>query len=45
MTRDATTLIRKTEYEIVLPQLDDLQELNIMLADRLKEWAQNAPIR
>jgi hypothetical protein len=33
------TLMRKTEYRIVLPQLDDLQELRIMLADRLEEWA------
>ena len=33
------TLMRKPEYRIVLPQLDDLQELRIMLADRLEEWA------
>lgn len=33
------TLMRKPEYRIVLPQLDDLQELNIMLADRMEEWA------
>ena len=33
------TLMRKVEYRIVLPLIDDLQELNIMLAERLKEWA------
>jgi hypothetical protein len=33
------TLMRKAEYRIVLPQLDDLQELNVMLAERLEEWA------
>ena len=33
------TLMRKTEYRIVLPQLDDLQELKVMLAERLEEWA------
>jgi len=33
------TLMRKEEYRIVLPQLDDLQELNIMLAERMEEWA------
>ena len=33
------TLMRKAEYRIVLPQIDDLQELNIMLAERLEEWA------
>jgi hypothetical protein len=33
------TLMRKPEYRIVLPQLDDLQELKVMLADRLEEWA------
>jgi hypothetical protein len=31
--------MRKTEYRIVLPQLDDLQELKVMLAERLEEWA------
>ncbi|MDP3636023.1 MAG: Rpn family recombination-promoting nuclease/putative transposase, partial [Azonexus sp.] len=29
------TLMRKAEYRIVLPQIDDLQELNVMLAERL----------
>ena len=33
------TLMRKTEYRIVLPLIDDLEELNIMLAERLEEWA------
>ncbi|MFA7241728.1 MAG: Rpn family recombination-promoting nuclease/putative transposase [Sulfuricellaceae bacterium] len=33
------TLMRKAEYRIVLPQLDDLQELRVMLAERLEEWA------
>jgi len=33
------TLMRKAEYSIVLPQIDDLQELNVMLAERLEEWA------
>lgn len=33
------TLMRKPEYRIVLPQIDDLQEIKVMLADRLEEWA------
>jgi len=33
------TLMRRAEYRIVLPQIDDLQELNVMLAERLEEWA------
>jgi len=33
------TLKRKTKYRIVLPEIDDLQELNIMLAERLEQWA------
>lgn len=33
------TLMRKAEYRIVLPEIDDLQELNVMLAERLEEWA------
>jgi len=33
------TLMRKAEYRIVLPRMDDLQELNVMLAERLEEWA------
>jgi hypothetical protein len=34
------TLMRKAEYRIVLPEIDDLQELNVMLAERLEVWAQ-----
>jgi hypothetical protein len=34
------TLMRKAEYRIVLPRIDDLQELKVMLAERLEEWAQ-----
>ena len=33
------TLMRKSEYHIFLPQVDELQEINVMLADRLEEWA------
>ncbi len=33
------TLMRRAEYRIALPQVDDLQELNVMLAERLEEWA------
>jgi hypothetical protein len=33
------TLMRKAEYRIVLPRIDDLQELNVMLAERLEVWA------
>ena len=33
------TLMRKPKYHILLPQVDDLQEMNVMLADRLEEWA------
>ena len=33
------TLMRRPEYRILLPQVDDLQELNVMLAERLEEWA------
>lgn len=33
------TLMRKAGYRILLPQIDDLQELNLMLAERLEEWA------
>jgi len=33
------TLMRKPEYRIVLPQIDDLQEISVMLAERLEEWA------
>jgi len=33
------TLIRKPNYGILLPQVDDLQEIKVMLADRLEQWA------
>jgi predicted transposase YdaD len=33
------TLMRKQNYSILLPQIDDLQEIKVMLADRLEEWA------
>ncbi|MBW8067920.1 MAG: DUF4351 domain-containing protein [Ferrovum sp.] len=33
------TLMRKPEYRILLPEVDDLQELRIMLSERMKEWA------
>ena len=33
------TLMRKAEYRILLPEIDDLQELKVMLAERLEEWA------
>ena len=33
------TLMRKPEYGIVMPQVDDLQEIRVMLADRLEVWA------
>jgi hypothetical protein len=33
------TLMRKPNYSILLPQVDDLQEIKVMLADRLEEWA------
>ena len=33
------TLMRKSEYRILLPRIDDLQELRVMLADRLEQWA------
>ena len=33
------TLMRKPEYRILLPEVDDLQELRIMLSERLEEWA------
>jgi flagellar biosynthesis/type III secretory pathway protein FliH len=31
--------MRKQNYSILLPQIDDLQEIKVMLADRLEEWA------
>ena len=33
------TLMRKGEYRILLPEIDDLQELKVMLTERLEEWA------
>lgn len=33
------TLMRKAKYRIVLPQVEELQELRIMLADKLEQWA------
>ncbi len=33
------TLMRKPEYRILLPEVDDLQELRIMLAEQLEVWA------
>ncbi|MCM8622040.1 MAG: Rpn family recombination-promoting nuclease/putative transposase [Candidatus Accumulibacter sp.] len=39
------TLMRKGEYRILLPEIDDLQELKVMLAERLEEWAQGYEAR
>ena len=33
------TLMRKPEYGIVMPQVDELQEIRVMLADKLEVWA------
>ena len=33
------TLMRKPEYGIVMPQVDELQEIRVMLADKLEGWA------
>jgi hypothetical protein len=33
------TLMRRPEYSILLPQVHDLQELNVVLSDKLEEWA------
>ena len=33
------TLMRKKNYAILLPQVDDLQEIKVMLSDRLEQWA------
>ncbi|AGX86601.1 transposase-like protein [Candidatus Symbiobacter mobilis CR] len=33
------TLMRKAPYQIQLPQVDDLQEISIMLSERIEEWA------
>ena len=32
-------LMRNEEYSIVLPEIHDLLELNVMLADKIEEWA------
>ena len=31
--------MRKPEYGIVMPQVDELQEIRVMLADKLEVWA------
>ena len=33
-------LIRNRKYPILLPELDDLQELSIMLSQRIEQWAE-----
>ena len=33
-------LIRNRKYPILLPELDDLQELRIMLSQRIEQWAE-----
>ncbi len=33
------TLMRRPEYGIVMPQVDELQEIRVMLADKLEVWA------
>ncbi|MCM8596157.1 hypothetical protein [Accumulibacter sp.] len=37
------TLMRKAEYRIGLPRTDDLQELNVMLAERLEARRKERP--
>ena len=39
------TLMRKQEYRIVLPEVDDLQELNMGLAEKLEQWAHDYEAR
>jgi flagellar biosynthesis/type III secretory pathway protein FliH len=34
-----STLQRKERYRMIVPEIDDLQGVGIMLADRLEEWA------
>lgn len=36
---ERATLLRKTEYVIVLSRIDDPEELTAMLAERLEQWA------
>ena len=31
--------MRNNKYSIVLPQVDDLQEIKVMLSERLEQWA------
>ena len=31
--------MRKSEYGILLPEVDDLQEIRVMLADKVEMWA------
>jgi predicted transposase/invertase (TIGR01784 family) len=33
------TLMRRSDYTIVLPEVQNLKELNMALAERIKEWA------
>ncbi len=33
------TLMRRSEYRILMPEVNDLQELKVMLSDKLEEWA------
>ena len=33
------TLMRNNKYSIVLPQVDDLQEIKVMLSERIEQWA------
>lgn len=35
----SATLMRKPEYGILLPEVDDLQEIKVMLADKVEVWA------
>jgi predicted transposase/invertase (TIGR01784 family) len=35
----SATLMRKSEYDILLPEIDDLQEIKVMLADKVEVWA------
>jgi len=34
------TLMRNRKYRIVLPEIDDLQEIKVMLSERVAQWAQ-----
>ncbi|MDP2751095.1 MAG: Rpn family recombination-promoting nuclease/putative transposase [Rhodocyclaceae bacterium] len=36
------TLMRKTDYHAAIPEVNDLQELNIMLYERIESWAHEA---